>query len=227
MVGRAAIKVYGSDQYFFFVGLNYVRINWAPGERDTIVHGPAPIISDWKSLSDAGFAKVDAILPIPDCVYEAYVFSGTQFCRIRYLVSGGDDELLAFPASITTHWPSLARAGFDHVDAAIIVPGTTNQAYFFSGTRFCRVSFHAESDQPGQLLQGPYEIRDRWGSLGFQTVDMVLPSPYTSLCTFTHAYVLSGALVAKINLVPGGDVDVIEGPANEMQVWPSLCSVFY
>ncbi|KAG8696226.1 hypothetical protein FRC09_008644, partial [Ceratobasidium sp. 395] len=207
MVGRAAIKIYGCDQYHFFNGSTYVRIDWTPGQQDALVYGPSSIVNDWKSLRDAGLTQIDAILPLPDEEYQAFVFSGTQFCRIRYLVVQGDDELLTSVGSINGTWGSLAKAGFDHVDGAMVVPGTTDQAYFFSGTKMCRVAFNTSDE----LLEGPYEISERWTKLEFQTIDTVFPSPYTSLSTLTHAYVFSGAQAAHINLVPGGDVDVITG----------------
>ncbi|KAG8793990.1 hypothetical protein FRC12_000954 [Ceratobasidium sp. 428] len=94
MVGRAAIKIYGYDQYYFFYGEIYVRLSWTPGHHDLITYGPTEFSNDWKSLRDAGFSQIDAILPIPDQVCEAFVFSGTKFCRVRYLVDQDDDELL-------------------------------------------------------------------------------------------------------------------------------------
>ncbi|KAG8734026.1 hypothetical protein FRC10_012000 [Ceratobasidium sp. 414] len=200
----------------------YARIDWTPGQRDTLAYGPTEFGSDWKSLRDAGFARIDAILPIPDRVYEAFVFSGTKFCRIRYLVDQNDDELLTSVSSIAPHWDSLSKAGFDHVDGAMVVPGTTHQAYFFSGSKFCRVVFSANAGEPDELLEGPYELCERWSKLGLNTIDMMIPSPYTTLCTLTHAYVFSGAQAARVNLVPGGGVDVIMGPIRAETYWPSL-----
>ncbi|KAG8793989.1 hypothetical protein FRC12_000953 [Ceratobasidium sp. 428] len=227
MVGRAAIRIYGRDQYHFFSGNTYARIDWTPGHRDALVYGPAQLTDDWKSLREAGFSQIDAILPIPDQVYEAFVFSGTQFCRIRYLVDHGDDELLTTVSSITPQWDSLAKAGFDHIDGAMVVPGTTDQAYFFSGTRLCRVAFNLGPDQPDELLEGPYELCERWSKLGLHTVDTMLPSPYMTLCTLTHAYVFSGTQAARINLVPGGGVDVMTGPISAATYWPSLHEAGY
>ncbi|KAG8717247.1 hypothetical protein FRC08_007909 [Ceratobasidium sp. 394] len=222
MVGRAAIKIYGCDQYHFFSGNLYVRVDWMPGHRDTLAYGPTEFVNDWKSLRDAGFSRIDAILPIPDEVYEAFVFSGTQFCRIRYLVGQNDDVLLSSVGSITSYWSSLAKAGFDHVDGAMIVPGSTDQAFFFSGSKFCRVLFNVGLGRSDELLEGPREISERWAKLGFQTIDTMLPSPYTALSTLTHAYVFSEDRAARINLVPGGDVDVLTGPLGAAAYWPSL-----
>ncbi|KAG9126953.1 hypothetical protein FRC07_001252 [Ceratobasidium sp. 392] len=218
MVGRAVMKIYGYDQYHFFDGPSYVRIDWTPGQRDVLAYGPALIINDWKSLRDAGFTQIDAILPLADEIYQAFVFSGTRFCRIRYLVGQGDDDLLTSVGSIKEHWGSLARAGFHKVDGAMIVPGTTDQAYFFSGTKICRVAFNTTDE----LLEGPYEISERWAKLGYKTIDSIFPSPYTSLSTVTHAYVSSEARAAHINLIPGGDVDVITGPSDVAMYWPAL-----
>ncbi|KAG8739958.1 hypothetical protein FRC10_004957 [Ceratobasidium sp. 414] len=200
----------------------YARVDWTPGQRDTLAYGPTEFANDWKSLRDAGFSQIDAILPIPDEVYEAFAFSGTQFCRIRYLVEQNDDVLLSSVSSITPHWASLTKAGFDHVDGAMVVPGTTNQAFFFSGSKFCRVSFNAGSGQSDELLEGPREVSERWTKLGFQTIDTMIPSPYTALSTLTHAYAFSESQAAHINLVPGGDVDVLTGPIGAAAYRPSL-----
>ncbi|KAG8721456.1 hypothetical protein FRC08_012802 [Ceratobasidium sp. 394] len=222
MVGRAAIKIYGYDQYHFFNGNMYARIDWTPGQRDTLVYGPAEFASDWKSLRDAGFSQIDAILPIPDRVYEAFVFCGTKFCRIRYLADQKDDELLTAVSPITPNWDSLSKAGFDHVDGAMIVPGTTHQAYFFSGSKFCRVAFSTNPDQSDELLEGPYELCERWSKLGLNAIDVMIPSPYTDLGTLTHAYLFAGTHAARVNLVPGGGVDVLTGPIHAATYWPSL-----
>ncbi|KAG8734025.1 hypothetical protein FRC10_011999 [Ceratobasidium sp. 414] len=222
MVGRAAVKIFGCDQYHFFSGEMYVRIDCTPGQCDSVVHGPAEFVHDWKSLRDAGFSQVDAILPIPDQVNEAFVFSGTKFCRIRYLFDHNDDELLAGVDSITPRWSSLTKAGFNYVDGAMVVPGTANQAYFFSGSRFCRVELRTGSDQSGELLEGPYELCERWTKLGFQAIDTIIPGQYTTLNSLTNAYVFSGTRTAQINLVPGGDVDIMTGPTRASAYWPSL-----
>ncbi|KAG9098173.1 hypothetical protein FRC06_006678 [Ceratobasidium sp. 370] len=212
MVGRAAIKIYGRDQYYFFNGEMYARVDCTPGQRDNVMHGPAEFATDWKSLRDTGFSQIDAILPIPDQVDEAFVFSGTKFCRIRYLVDHDDDELLTEVHPITPHWSSLTKAGFNYVDGAMVVPATTNQAYFFSGSRFCRVAFSTGSDQSDELLEGPYELCERWAKLGFQAIDTIIPSQYTTLSSLTNAYVFSGIQTARINLIPGGEVDLMTGP---------------
>ncbi|KAG9126958.1 hypothetical protein FRC07_001257 [Ceratobasidium sp. 392] len=222
MVGRAAMKIYGYDQYHFFHGEMYARVNWVPGQRDIVAYGPTEFSNDWKSLRDAGFSQIDAILPIPDQVCAAFVFSGTKFCRIRYLVGQGDDELLTRVASITSYWSSLTKAGFDYIDGAMVVPGSGNQAYFFSGTRFCRVAFHVGLNESNELLDGPHELCERWGKLGLRMIDTIIPSPYTALNSLTNAYVFSGSQAARINLVPGGEVDVLAGPVSAATYWTSL-----
>ncbi|KAG8722524.1 hypothetical protein FRC08_001038 [Ceratobasidium sp. 394] len=222
MVGRAAIKIHNCDQYYFFSGEMYARIDCTPDQRDSVVYGPAEFLHDWKSLRDAGFSQIDAILPIPDQINEAFVFSGTKFCQIRYLVDHNDDELLVGADSITSRWSSLANADFHYVDGAIVVPGTTNQAYFFSGSRFCRVAFSPNSDQPDELLEGPYELCERWPKLGFRAIDNIISSQYTTSSSFTNAYVFSGTQTARINLVPGGEVDIMTGPISASAYWPSL-----
>ncbi|KAG8741944.1 hypothetical protein FRC10_002256 [Ceratobasidium sp. 414] len=219
MVGRAALNADGQDAAYFFKDDQYVKITWSPGHGgDTIRYGPTKISSEWSTLKEVGFHQIDAILHIPGDINTAYFFSGPKYVRIQFTPSSPQEQLLGGVRSIAANWRSLAKAGFEHVDVAIVVPGTTDQAYFFSGREFCRVSFKEGSASPDELLDGPHMIRERWDELGFDTIDTIIPSPTSS----KHAYVFSRNRAARIVFVPGGGVEPDVGPQSAAEYWPSL-----
>ncbi|QRW04761.1 hemopexin domain protein [Ceratobasidium sp. AG-Ba] len=227
MVGRAAVNFIHGDKtttYFFKDG-EYVRVQWTPGSNDDrVTFGPAKITDHWKALSDAGFGRVDAILPIAGKENRAYFFCGGEYARIQYTPGDGPEGQILGGVRSLNNWRSLATAGWDCVDAAILVPGTMDQAYFFSRNEFCRVSFKEGSGSADELLEGPYLIQQRWSNLGFQTIDTIIPSPSSP----NQAYVFSGGFAARIELVVGGGVDVKAGPMSAAEYWQSLGEVgFY
>ncbi|KAG9080193.1 hypothetical protein FRC06_006964 [Ceratobasidium sp. 370] len=219
MVGRAALNIVNQNVTYFFKDDKYAKVTWTPDHGgDSVTYGPKETWNEWKSLKEAGFARIDAILPIPGNVNKAYFFCGDKYARIQFTPSSSEEQILGGVRSIANNWGSLVKAGFNHVDAAMIVPGTTDQAYFFCGNEFCRVLFKEGASSPDELLDGPHMIRDRWSGLGFRTIDTVVPSPTSA----KHAYVFSGAQAARIILVPGGGVQTDVGPRNAADYWPSL-----
>ncbi|KAG8704250.1 hypothetical protein FRC08_002343 [Ceratobasidium sp. 394] len=219
MVGRAALNADGQDATYFFEGDRYVKITWWPDQGgDTIRYGPTKIFNEWHTLKEIGFNQIDAILPIPGDTNTAYFFSGSKYVRLKFTPSSSKEELLGSVRSTTANWRSLAKAGFDRVDAAIPVPGTTNQAYFFSGREFCRVSFREGVASPDELLDGPHMIRDRWEGLGVNTIDTIFPSP----TSHKHAYFFSGSQAGRLAFVSGGNVELDVGLLDAADYWPSL-----
>ncbi|KAG8736342.1 hypothetical protein FRC10_009416 [Ceratobasidium sp. 414] len=219
MVGRAALNIIDQSVSYFFKDDKYCKVSWKPDQGgDTVTYGPTEIFKEWKSLKEAGFARIDAILPIPGNVNKAYFFSGSQYARIQFTPASSDEQILGGVRSITDNWGSLAKAGFERVDAAMIVPGTTGQAYFFSGNEFCRVSFKEGVSSPDELLDGPHMIRDRWSGSGFRTIDTIVPHPTSA----NRVYIFSGDKASRVILVPGGGVDTDVGPSNAADYWPSL-----
>ncbi|KAG8739442.1 hypothetical protein FRC10_005614 [Ceratobasidium sp. 414] len=219
MVGRAALNIVGQNVTYFFNDDKYCKVSWTPDQGgDTVTFGPTETFKEWKTLKEAGFARIDAILPIPGNVNKAYFFCGSQYARIQFTPSSPEEKTIGGIHSITGSWGSLAKAGFERVDAAMIVPGTTDQAYFFSGNEFCRVRFKEAVSSTDELLDGPHMIRDRWSGSGFQTIDTIVPSPTSA----KHIYVFSGTKASRLILVPGGGVETDVGPSNAADYWPSL-----
>lgn len=159
-------------EHYFFSGTQYVRIKFTPGTPDEeLLNGPTDIVSGWASLDEAGFSKVDAVLPITaDGVEgEAYVFSGDSYVRIK--VNPGvhrGDNIVYGPAKIADQWPSLVKAGFgEGIDAVLTAsaqPGYEDQAYFFKGDEYVRVKV-VPSTTDDKIVYGPESIENGWKTL--------------------------------------------------------------
>ncbi|KAG9100975.1 hypothetical protein FS749_011255 [Ceratobasidium sp. UAMH 11750] len=219
MVGRAALNIVNQNVTYFFHGDKYCKVSWQPDHGgDSVSYGPTEIFKEWKTLKEAGFDRIDGILPIPGTKDKAYFFCRDKYARIQFTPSSSEEQTLGGVRTIADNWHSLAKAGFERVDAAMIVPGTTDQAFFFCGNEFCRVSFKEGASSPDELLDGPHMIRDRWSGLDFQTIDTIVPSPTSA----KHAYVFSKDRAARVILVPGGGVQTDVGPSKAADYWPSL-----
>lgn len=211
-----------STEAYIFAGTEYARITIKPGSLDDkIVLGPKNISTEWPSLLEAGFGSVDAVLPNPDNIDEAYFFYGTQYALIKVKPGTNDDVLILGPKVITSEWPSLRRAGFDAVDAVLPNPNNKDQAYFFRKTQYVLISVSSGTNDD-QIVNGPKEIVTEWPSLrdaNFSTVDMALPSPEGG----GETYFFSGTQYVLIKLEPGTTNDtIINGPKRVASEWPSL-----
>ena len=215
MSGIAALNVPGANETWFFKGSKYARISWKDEQGgDTLVGGPREITSYWASIKATGFPHIDAILPFPsedDSVYRAYVFHGTKYANIEY--KPGDSMISSYTRDITSMWNSLKSAGFSHIDAAIMVPGKTDEAFMFSGGQYCRIKFHVGYADNDLLLDGPKPI-DIWSNSGIcvsiKKVDTILPYHGSN----NKAYLFSGDqyLSFKIGVGSESEFELLGGP---------------
>ncbi|MFJ1213689.1 enterotoxin A family protein, partial [Burkholderia pyrrocinia] len=147
---------------YFFSGTKYVLVRVNPGTNsDYIVVGPKDIASEWPSLRTAGFTSVDAALTNPDDHREAYFFSGTKYVRVRVNPGTNSDYIVVGPKDIASEWPSLRKAGFTSVDAALTNPDDNREAYFFSGTKYVRVRVNPGTNSD-YIVVGPKDIASEW-----------------------------------------------------------------
>ncbi|QRV97889.1 hemopexin domain protein [Ceratobasidium sp. AG-Ba] len=222
MVGRAALDIPGRgyNQLYFFKGSKYAKINWnSRHDEQSLAAVPTQFANDWHSLKEAGFTQIDAILPIPGTDHRAYFFSGSQYARIGFVPgTAGEDQIYGGVRPIAENWKSLAKAGFGHLDAALLVPNSQNQAYFFSGEKYCRVSFQEGSQEDDELLDGPKSISEGWPAIPFHSIDAIFPEPRTHI----NFYVFSGTKYAKIVIGEGGKQELITGPTDVAPDWPAL-----
>ncbi|KAH7329776.1 hypothetical protein B0J17DRAFT_722467 [Rhizoctonia solani] len=208
MPGRGVLNIAGTHKSYFFHGDKYAQIEWCPGRvQDTVWYGPAPL-HNWQTFKQAGFNRIDAVLPIQGHPHRAYFFSGDKYQRIDYVPDSFEEEAVGAVRTISGNWESLRTAGFNHVDAILNVPGTTNETYFFCENKYIRASW-----QRGMA---------GWGMTGFDRFDMVLPHPTIS----DHAYIFREQKYVQVKIVPGGEHQLIsdQRPIGN-NWWPSLHSI--
>ncbi len=104
------------------------------------IFGRAKIADHWLSLAQVGFATLNAALPVPGVANEADVFNQDQYACIS-LTPGHADSGLAFgPAKISEDWPSLVKAGFTTIDAAMVT-GLAGSYVDFQRNHVCPCSY--------------------------------------------------------------------------------------
>ncbi|KAK0714115.1 Hemopexin-like domain-containing protein [Lasiosphaeria miniovina] len=164
----AALPVPGHDgEVYFFSGVNYVKIRFTPGTPDErITFGPRKIADKWKTLAQAGFETVDAVLPVPGVENEAYFFNGNRYVKIRFTPGSADEQIVYGPANIADEWKTLAKAGFSTIDSALPVPDQSGEAYFFSGSQYVKIKF-VQGSPTEEILYGPTSITKEWKSLSW------------------------------------------------------------
>lgn len=150
-----------TDEAYFFSGSRYVLINVT---RNSIVHEPKQILTEWPSLRQAGFTTVDAVLPNPDDEGEAYFFSGERYVLVKIRPGTRNDFIVNGPKVTRTEWPSLRQAGFSVVEAAIPHPTENEQAYFFSGDQYVLINVKPGTNQDS-IVNGPKDVATNWPSL--------------------------------------------------------------
>lgn len=214
MVASAALNV-PSTSYdtYFFQGDQYVTVRWNPNtlNSDLRVYGPAKFADDSPALKSTGFSYIDAVLPIPGNNQQAHFFSGSRYAKVDFaLVQGAGQNATSGNVgnTISAGWPALRSAGFDSsIDAALVVPNTTNQAFIFKGSKFCRISYN-QGASGNALLDGPTDIATGWPALGLTSVDFLLPKPGGPATT---AYVFSGPNYISTEVTATGGGRAITG----------------
>ncbi|KAL2129735.1 hypothetical protein VTI74DRAFT_7398 [Chaetomium olivicolor] len=211
-----------SGEAYFFHGAKYAKIRFVPSSPDEqIIYGPAEVAHEWKTLAQAGFTTIDAALPVPGHEGEVYFFSGTRYVRIKFVPGTPEESIVYGPANIADEWKSLAKAGFETVDAVLPVPGHEGQAYFFSGNQYAKIRF-TPGTPTEEVTYGPTSIVGQWKTLdqaGFDTIDAVLPVPGHE----GQAYFFSGSQYVKIEFVPSSGTErILYGPTRITKEWKSL-----
>ncbi|KAF8595862.1 hypothetical protein BDV93DRAFT_528373 [Ceratobasidium sp. AG-I] len=195
MVASAALNVPNTNfDTYFFKGDQYIKVHWNPStlNSDTLAYGPAKFADDSPALKATGFSYIDAVLPIPGNDQQAHFFSGSQYMRVNSTLSQGAGQNTSTGTTsytIASGWPGLKAAGFDTgIDAALVVPNTTDQAFFFKGDKYCRISFN-HGPSSNSLLEGPTNITTGWAAMNVSYVDFLIPRPGGPV---QHAYVFTG-----------------------------------
>lgn len=124
------------------------------------------IVDGWKTLAQANFDTVDAVLPAHGFKNEAYVFSGNQYVHIWFGGDTSEERIIDGPRKIAAGWKTLEEAHFDTIDAAIPVPFTQDEVYFFSGSQYVRVKYRPNSAEE-KITSGPTRIAGAWKCLAW------------------------------------------------------------
>ncbi|KAG8744277.1 hypothetical protein FRC10_010440 [Ceratobasidium sp. 414] len=145
---------------YFFSGSKYARIEYCPGRADRILGGVRSISGSWPSITKAGFDHVDGALVLPGSSNEAYIFSGTKYCRIRFTEGETNDELIDGPYAISDGWKA---ATFKQIDTVIPRPGSSPGAYMFSGDKYAQIRVVVGGTD--ELVGGVRDVAPYWPSL--------------------------------------------------------------
>lgn len=190
----------------FFSGTKCAQVSYKVGEIDQLKIGPKNIQTLIKTDGTHKFGRVDAIVRVPGFNADFYVFCGARYLQLTF-----DTALKGTsPTPIQDKWKTLAKHGFDRVDAAMVVPGSTKNIYFFRGKEWIDVSLDDKLISYGT-------IEESWPSFveaGFDTVDAILSNNDDTY------YVFSRARYACIRMEK--DKDVLVGPVHHISKWASL-----
>ncbi|EUC56459.1 hemopexin domain protein [Rhizoctonia solani AG-3 Rhs1AP] len=110
---------------------------------------------------------------------------------------------------------SLAQAGFNCVDGALMVPGSKGQAYIFSGEQYCRIRF-IEGQTNDRLFDGPKPITVGWSVMKFNKIDTIIPR----LGSDNGCYVFSGDKYVQLKVVVGGCGELVSDQRDVAPYWP-------
>ncbi|KAI0642513.1 hypothetical protein C8Q79DRAFT_982320 [Trametes meyenii] len=190
---------------YFFCLNRYALVDIASGPPfDATVEGPDVIVKGWPSLVEAGFATVDAILPVPGSDEKLFVFSGEQSACV-HVASGTTADLTVNKGVDIAHaWPALKEAGFNTVDAVLPNPANNEEAFFFSGESWALLRV-APAPREASIVEGLASIYGRWPAFqqaGFRVVDAILHNP----ANFGEAFAFSGEEYALININGGTSI---------------------
>ncbi|KAK7685482.1 hypothetical protein QCA50_011346 [Cerrena zonata] len=126
---------------YFFSGSKWALLRVSPpgSPQSALLVDGVKDFKDWKSLKEAQFNHIDAVLPItvgsdPNW---AYIFSGDNYVSIQIdPVNGSRGNV----RSIADQWGSLNKLGFGRsLDTILPVPGRPHEAYFFKGAKVSRI----------------------------------------------------------------------------------------
>ncbi|KAG8710588.1 hypothetical protein FRC08_016967 [Ceratobasidium sp. 394] len=152
-------------------------------------------------------------LPAPGRPNVAWVFKGKNYGRIEWAPGPEPGVALQKSKPISEGWPSLVKAGFEYVDAAVHMGEET---VFFSGDRMAAVHIDRENYND-TLKAGPYPLT-KWNALketGFTSVDALLAVPDRP----EEYFVFSGHECARISYNPD---KVIYGRGTILDRWATL-----
>ncbi|CAI7660355.1 unnamed protein product [Penicillium crustosum] len=167
---KAAYHIHGGNQAWFWSGTQYARVTYTPGGSDETVAGPSRVRDKWTALANEDIGSVDAVCPVPGNEKRLYVFSGSNYMKLELDTESLVTTVETGLTPITNGWQTLGRAGWDRIDAAMVVPKSEKNMYFFRGKEWIDVSWDDRLVSHGTIAES-------WPSLvkaKFETVDAIL-----------------------------------------------------
>ncbi|CAG8140509.1 unnamed protein product [Penicillium salamii] len=211
----AAYRMAGKNEYYIFAGRHYGRVKMTPPDHESLVSGPKLITKGWNTLNNSGFGSVNTVVPVPGHDDQLYVFFGGRYVHIR-LDKYDDSFVIDGAHSIESGWKALVQTGFDTVDAALKVPGSDTDIYFFRGLHYVRIN-----SSSGKLMGKVTPIKTGWPSIvkaGFDSVDAIV----SIIDQPGHYYVFYGSRYAVVRLDNAGHDTLISAAKPISDGWTSL-----
>ncbi|KAJ6033833.1 Hemopexin-like domain-containing protein [Penicillium canescens] len=196
-----------------FMGIGYVNIQH-PDKKLPKQQAQTWLIPKYYTLlPKLGFDTVDAWLDIKGAKDDdKYCFYGTRVGM--YSTANKKTE---GPWKITDKFPALGAAQFDIIDAAMHVPGSDHEVYFFRGTKYVKVHMG-----DNRITSGPANIVDKWPGLaqaGFDCVDAIWELPGNEGQTIFFR----GFKSVRVKVVSREADRIISGPEPITTTWKGLC----
>ncbi|GAA3967800.1 hypothetical protein GCM10023085_57790 [Actinomadura viridis] len=214
--------------YWMFSGDRYIRALMStsgyPVHQLMTASSPLQAWDDtFKNLP--GFRnKIDATLRVPGSRNEYWVFSGSQYIRMRVANADQayDDALVAGPRPLSDWESAFGDLPDDGIDAVMPTPDDREQYWVFAGDQYVRIRLDGEGPG-GEISQGPSKL-DAWsGTLNKfpafrQGIDAALPVPGEQ----NDYWMFSGTQYMKIRVTDDAYEDtVLEGP-KPLRSWAAL-----
>ncbi|CAI7619998.1 unnamed protein product [Penicillium viridicatum] len=203
----AAYRIHDRTYAWFWSGTQYSRLT----EKDQNMAGPYRVRDQWTCLANEDIGRVDAVCPVPGNEKRLLVFSGSNYVKLELDSKSLEARVETKLTPITTGWKTLGRAGWDRIDAAMVVPRSKENIYFFRGKEWIDVSWD-------DTLVSHGTIAESWPSLveaKFETVDAILDN-YDG----TY-YFFSGDRYARIQMEEDNDT-LLGVPHLLKDQWSSL-----
>ncbi|GII97089.1 hemopexin repeat-containing protein [Sinosporangium siamense] len=194
-----------NGEIWFFHDGYYVRFNTP---NNVISHVTTPIADGWQGLKPyKDFCRrIDAALNIPG-KSKAWLFHGHSY--LTYDIE--NDSVYSGPYLIENGWPGLKSAGFDHVDAAVLVPGESDRAWLFKDDQYLRYDL-----TNNKVVLGPKPIADGWAGLRGTGFDLRIDAAVRFTGFDNHLWLFSGNTYVRYDL---DNDSIVIGPKAIIDGW--------
>ncbi|TDD22464.1 protein kinase domain-containing protein [Nonomuraea diastatica] len=214
--------------YWMFSGDRYIRARMsASGYPVRERLSESSPLDAWKDTFQSlpGFRdRIDAALRVPGSRDEYWVFSGSQYLRMR--IAGAEegyaDTLVAGPRPLRDWENAFGGLPDDGIDAVMRTPDDPNQYWVFAGDQYVRIMLDGEGPG-GKVNHGPSGFDGWTGTFSRHAafrhgIDAAMPVPGER----NDYWVFSGTQYMKIRVTDDRyDDTVLDGPRT-LRNWSAL-----